>query len=109
MNRSWPMIKVCGIRNKRDAETVLEKGANSIGLLIGLTHKAEDHVDEQTGKEIADLVRMKYPDARIVLVTHLLDPVEVKRIAENVGHHDSSAWRYASGRYSDFEGAGAVG
>ena len=85
MNRSWPMIKVCGIRSKGDAETVLEKGANSIGLLIGLTHKAEDHVDEQTGKEIAELVRMKYPDARIVLVTHLLDPEEVKRIAENVG------------------------
>lgn len=85
MKRSWPIIKVCGIRNKADAETALENGANSIGLLIGLRHKAEDQIDEQTGKHIADLVLAKYPEARIVLVTHLLDPAEVKRIAENVG------------------------
>jgi len=83
--RSWPLIKICGIRNKADAETALGNGANSIGLLIGLRHKAEDQIDEHMGKRIADLVLRKYPEARIVLVTHLLDPVEVKRVAENVG------------------------
>ena len=83
--KTWPLIKVCGIRNNDDAETALENGANTIGLLIGLTHKAEDKIDEKSGKDIAALVRNKYPDARIVLVTHLLDPAEIKRIAENVG------------------------
>lgn len=83
--KKWPLIKVCGIQNIDDAEIALKNGANTIGLLIGLTHKAEDKIDEKSGKEIADMVREKYPDARIVLVTHLLDPIEVKRIAENVG------------------------
>lgn len=85
IKRPWPVIKVCGIRNRADAETALESGANSIGLLIGLRYKAEDQIDEQTGRDIADMVRRKYPEARIALVTHLLDPVEVKRLAESVG------------------------
>lgn len=85
MRKAWPLIKVCGIRNNEDAEIALKNGANSIGLLIGLTHKAEDKIDEESGKTITAMVRNKYPDARIVLVTHLLDPLEIKRIAENVG------------------------
>ena len=85
MNQIWPLIKVCGIRNKEDAETALQNGANSIGLLVGLTHKAEDKIDENCGKSIADIVRNKFPHVRIVLVTHLLDPIVVQRIAEYVG------------------------
>jgi phosphoribosylanthranilate isomerase len=85
LKKAWPLVKVCGIRNESDARIALENGANSVGLLIGLTHKAEDKIDEESGRRIAAMVRAEYPETRIVLVTHLLDPADVKRIAEYVG------------------------
>ena len=85
MTRPWPLIKVCGIRSLADAETALQNGANTIGLLVGLTHKADDKIDEQTAATIAAHVKSTYPAARIVLVTHLLDGDAVIRLAEYIG------------------------
>lgn len=85
IKRNFPLIKVCGIQNITDAATALDNGANAVGLLIGLTHKADDKITEEEGVTIANFVRNHYPAARIVLVTHLLDPDKVVDIANKLG------------------------
>ncbi len=81
---NWPLIKVCGIQTPAEGLLALENKANSIGLLIGLTHKALDKIDIEQGVKISLAVRERFPLARIVLVTHLLDPAEVQSIVERV-------------------------
>ena len=83
--KNWPLIKVCGIQTPDEARISLQHGANTIGLLIGITHKAEDKITSEKGYEIAQVVRQEFPNARITLVTHLLEPQEVINIAESVG------------------------
>ncbi len=63
----------------------LSAGANSIGLLVGLTHRAEDKIDEATAIAICNEAHNRFSDARVVLVTHLIDPVAVEGLAVLIG------------------------
>ncbi|RRA99806.1 phosphoribosylanthranilate isomerase [Larkinella rosea] len=77
-----PFIKVCGIQTVAEALGAIDAGANTLGFLIGLTHRAEDGISAATGKTIVEAV----PDhIRTVLVTHLLDAAEIAEIARSVG------------------------
>lgn len=77
-----PFIKVCGIQTIAEALGAIDAGANTLGLLIGLTHRAEDGISAARGKTIVEAV----PDhIRTVMVTHLLDASQIAEIARSVG------------------------
>ena len=77
-----PFIKVCGIQSLDEARGAVEAGANTIGLLLGLTHLAEDKIAPETSKII---VASLSKSIRSVMVTHLLDADEIAEIANYVG------------------------
>lgn len=77
-----PFIKVCGIQTVEEAQGSIEAGANTIGLLLGLTHLAEDKITPDTGREIVSALS---GNARTVMVTHLLDEVEMAAMAKFTG------------------------
>lgn len=79
---SNPVIKVCGIQNIDEALGCVEAGANTIGMLLGITHTAEDKISSATGKGIVDALPA---GIRTVMVTHLLDADEISDIAKEVG------------------------
>ena len=43
--------KICGIRNFEDALTAIRVGTNAVGFLVGITHVAEDKIDEGEAKK----------------------------------------------------------
>ncbi|MCK5391564.1 MAG: phosphoribosylanthranilate isomerase [Deltaproteobacteria bacterium] len=77
-----PVIKVCGIQNINEALGSVEAGANTIGMLLGITHTAEDKITNETGKGIVDALPA---GIRTVMVTNLLDADEIRDIAKEVG------------------------
>lgn len=74
-------VKICGIRNQQDASIAIDAGANALGFLVGLTHKAEDEVSVGEAKNI--ICRIP-PFVSSVLVTHLTDAEEISCIAEEI-------------------------
>jgi phosphoribosylanthranilate isomerase len=77
-----PLIKVCGIQNIEEARGAIAAGANTIGLLVGLTHPAQDKITPEAGKRIVESI----PDTiRMVMVTHLLDAEKIAAIAKMMG------------------------
>ena len=79
------IIKICGIQNVSEALGAVTAGANTIGLLLGVSHAVEDEITPETGKRIAAAMP---GEIRIVLVTHLLD---IRRIASLATHAGASA------------------
>ena len=77
-----PIIKVCGIQNTLEAVTALSSGANTLGFLLGLTHKAEDKITPDMAKNI---IAALPPETHSVMVTHLLDAQETADIARFAG------------------------
>ncbi len=69
-----PVIKVCGIQNIDEALGCVSAGANTIGMLVGLTHVAEDGITPEAAKNIVSALPSK---VRTVMVTHLEDPEEI--------------------------------
>lgn len=74
-------VKICGIRNMSDARVALAAGANALGFLIGLTHKAEDGIFEDDAREI---IGKMPPFVSSVMVTHLTDAHEIASIAKYI-------------------------
>ncbi len=77
-----PFIKICGLRDQAEADLARRAGATALGFLVGLTHLAEDAVDDSRA---AAIIRHLPPDVEAVMVTHLLDPAEIARRAVDVG------------------------
>jgi len=77
-----PVIKVCGIQNLGEALGSVSAGANTIGMLVGLTHLAGDGITPETAKEIVSALPK---GIRPVIVTHLTDPEKIARLAEFTG------------------------
>ncbi len=77
-----PVIKVCGIRSEAEAIGAVSAGANTIGVLLGLTHLSQD----ETTPELAARIVAAVPErVRTVVVTHLLDPRAVAAMALQAG------------------------
>ena len=75
-------IKVCGIQSLDEALGSIKAGANTIGLLLGLTHLANDEISPEAARGIVS----ELPDQiRTVMVTHLLDADEIANLAKAVG------------------------
>lgn len=77
-----PFIKICGLRNQAEAILALQAGATALGFLVGLTHEAEDAVDDA---QAAHIIRQLPAEVEAVMVTHLLDAAEIARRAAAVG------------------------
>jgi phosphoribosylanthranilate isomerase len=75
-------VKVCGIQTHDEASAALACGATALGVLVGLTHRADDQIDETTAR---DIVAWLPAGTETVLVTHLLDPERVAGLAASVG------------------------
>lgn len=82
MDSRIPFIKVCGIQTTQEAQGSIVAGANAIGLLLGLTHLAEDKVSADTGRAIVNAINGA---ARTVMVTHLLDEHAIADMAKFTG------------------------
>lgn len=74
-------VKICGIRNESDAITAIDAGANALGFLIGLTHKAEDGISVEAAKKI---IYNMPPFVSSTMVTHLTDANEIVDIAREI-------------------------
>jgi len=73
-----PFLKICGIRTPGEAALALDSGATALGFLVGLTHRAEDGIG---AAQAAGIIRSLPTEAETVLVTHLLDPEAIARLA----------------------------
>jgi phosphoribosylanthranilate isomerase len=75
-------LKICGIQTPAEARAAVDAGATAIGMLVGLTHKAEDEIDEIRAREIT----VGLPGTvESVMVTHLLDEAAIARLARFIG------------------------
>ena len=77
-----PFLKICGLRTENEARAAVAAGATALGMLVGLTHRAEDEASEA---EAGHLVSALAPGPTMVLVTHLLDPAAIVALAQRIG------------------------
>ena len=75
-------LKICGIRNEAEARAAVDCGATALGFLVGLTHRAEDGVDEHKARAI---VQSLPRGIESVMVTHLLDAGAIAGLADAIG------------------------
>lgn len=75
-------LKICGLRTEHEARAAIAAGATALGMLVGLTHLAEDEASEA---EARHLVSALGPGPTMVLVTHLLDPAAIAALAARIG------------------------
>ena len=83
--------KICGINKVEYAIQANNAGSNYIGLLIGITHVAEDKISVEEAEQI--IINSNVDISKFVMVTHLLDANEIisilKRLnIQNVQLHD---------------------
>lgn len=79
---TWPFLKICGLRTEHEARAAVAAGATALGMLVGLTHRAEDQASEAEARQ---LVSASGSGAWFVLVTHLLDPAAIAALAARIG------------------------
>ncbi len=77
-----PFLKICGLRTENEARAAVAAGATALGMLVGLTHRAEDEASEA---EAGHLVSALASWPTMVLVTHLLDPAAIAALAQRIG------------------------
>lgn len=76
-------IKICGINNFEDLQNSLKAGADALGFLVGLTHPAEDKIEDLSlAKSLIDLVP---PFISTVTVTHFTDENEIINLVKGLG------------------------
>jgi phosphoribosylanthranilate isomerase len=75
-------LKICGIQTPAEADAAISAGATALGVLLGLTHVAEDQVTEDAAR---DIIRAIDSRAETVLVTHLLDQGRIAALAAAIG------------------------
>lgn len=75
-------VKICGIQTEAEAMMAIAAGADALGFLVGITHRAEDKIAPERCRE---LIRTLPPFVSKVMVTHLTDPGELAKISAFVG------------------------
>lgn len=71
-------VKICGIQTLEEAMMCIKAGADAVGFLVGVTHKAEDKIAPH---QAHDIIRDIPPFISKAMVTHLTDPREIIEIA----------------------------
>ena len=85
-------VKICGINQAKFAKWACDAGCDYLGLLIGITHVAEDKISIEQAKNIIE--NSNVDRKKFVMVTHLLDAEEIVSILKelkisNVQLHDA--------------------
>ncbi|MFA5384974.1 MAG: phosphoribosylanthranilate isomerase [Eubacteriales bacterium] len=76
-------IKICGINNFEDLQSCIKAGADALGFLVGLTHPAEDKLEDiRLAKSLIDRIP---PFVSTVMVTHLTNEGEIVNLARCMG------------------------
>ena len=75
-------VKICGIVDAEDSRMAISYGADAIGFIVGVRHKAEDAIEAERAKQI---VASLPPFASSVLVTHLVEAEPITQLWELVG------------------------
>lgn len=107
-------LKICGLRTLAEARAATAAGATALGVLVGLTHRAEDQITRADAQRITQALpttalhampvassvagsakrhnpaahptpTARRPAAEPVLVTHLPDPAAVAAMAREIG------------------------
>ncbi len=76
-------VKFCGINSEKFAEWADELGADYLGLLLGITHKAEDKITDEEAKRI--ICNTSVDIRKWVMVTHLLSADAIASTLRNLG------------------------
>lgn len=76
-------VKICGINKPEFASWANELGADYLGLLLGITHVAEDKIDTVTARRI--ISESGAPREKFVMVTHLTTANEISPILDELG------------------------
>jgi phosphoribosylanthranilate isomerase len=74
-------VKICGITNLEDAKIAITYGADALGFLVGIRHRAEDAITPEDARRI--IINLA-PFTSTVLVTHLLKADEIKSLFQQV-------------------------
>jgi len=74
-------VKVCGITSQDEARMATRTGAHAVGLLVGQVHAAADFVEVDVARDIALALG---PFVTCVLVTHVVEPDRIVRLARRV-------------------------
>jgi phosphoribosylanthranilate isomerase len=86
-------VKVCGIKNVKDALKAVELGVDAVGLLVGQKHSANDFIDMGQARVITHHLP---PFCSSVLVTHIEGCNDIVALAKFIGvttiqlHNNSS-------------------
>jgi phosphoribosylanthranilate isomerase len=75
-------IKICGIVHEDDISSSVDAGADALGFLVGITHRAEDSLSLSRA---ARLMQRVPGHIRTVLVTHRSDPELLIRYVRRTG------------------------
>ncbi|MBO4939746.1 MAG: phosphoribosylanthranilate isomerase [Clostridia bacterium] len=76
-------VKICGINTIEFAAQADKAGADYLGLLVGITHVAEDKISVETAKEIVE--KSGVDKRKFVMVTHLVSATEIAGILQTLG------------------------
>ena len=76
-------VKICGINKAEFAAQADKAGADYLGLLLGITHLAEDKISVEEGREIVE--KSGVDRRKFVMVTHLLSAEEIADILQTLG------------------------
>jgi phosphoribosylanthranilate isomerase len=71
-------VKVCGIQTLEEANMCVNAGADAVGFLVGIVHKAEDKV---TPQQAHDIIQKLPPFVSKVMVTHFTEPLDIIELA----------------------------
>ena len=75
-------VKICGINQAKFAQWANDAGCDYLGLLIGITHVAEDKITTEQAKDIIE--KSNVDIKKFVMVTHLLDAEEIISILKEL-------------------------
>ncbi len=75
-------LRICGFQDTGEAAAAEKAGATAVGMLVGLTHEAEDKIDEVRAKTITHDLGGRI---EAVMVTHLLDETAIAELATFIG------------------------
>ncbi len=75
-------VKICGVQNEHDLQTVVDAGVHAVGFQVGQVHKSSSFILPSTA---ARLARLLPPYIMPVIVTHLSDIDAIEEILKRTG------------------------
>lgn len=78
------IVKICGNKSIKDAESCIIAGADIIGVLVGQEHNSNDFIDKLKAHEIVNYVNGR---CDVSLVTHLMSGDKIIELTKYIGNN----------------------